>query len=311
MDCVSGHNSNFMPSFGEVVETLKAKGLRLIRKRRFRLLGPDMIPDYCLAKSQDLDAPEPGEPDFWVPEYWDGYGWKVALCVPPWMVGDESAAEWYRIWRAGFLWPEHGEVSDDPEDHVRHTLSSLRDMSNLIAQVSSKLNQNDPGHYDLVKSEEAFAIAKTHLENAMVAAYKLDGSFPPRELEGLGERELLRLSDQIAEIMELAFRAGKLEERGAIFYRLIPSICRRGKKHVDAQKSSDGARLKWTKATEEILRDQPSIKTRALAEILRAKEVIFTTDGWGSVDFEDGTASKSWDAFDRAVSRIRTRLNKK
>lgn len=299
------------PLFDEVVAGLKNQGIKVFRKRRCRLFGDDKIPFSGPVTSSDLDEPEPEEPAFWIPEYWDGYGWKEALCLPPWMAGSEGAAEWYRIWLPDFMWPEHGEVSDDPEDHLRHTLSSLRDRSNLIAQVSAELKPNDPGQFDLTESEKAFTLAKTHMENAMVAAYKLDGTHPPRERESLGERELLRLSEEVAEIIELAFRAGKLEERGATFFRRIPSISRRAKKIVDAQNTSGGARLKWTKETEKILLEQPNIKTMEIAEILNERGVVFTLDNWDNVDFEDGTASKSWGAFDRAVSRIRTRLNKK
>jgi hypothetical protein len=292
------------PNFDEVVSSLKKQGITAIRKRKFRLLGDEKIPDFFLGPSFDLSEPQVKRPDFWVPIGFDGSAWQVFLCVPPWMKKGSVAAEWYLTWRDGFRLDSSEGLLEDPEDFIRSTLDQLAMPDSSIWRQDG-MSERETSTYEAIR-EEAHAL----LSKAMQEAKKLDQNASLTNSASIEADSAPPLSGQIAMAVELAFRAGQLSERGAWYGRSIPTVARKGMPLVHAQKTNTGPRLRWTQKAEELMRENPAISTKVIALRLKDAEVVFTTDNWETVDFEDGTPSKSFAVFSRAVSRIRSRLKK-
>lgn len=301
------------PNFDEVVRGLKEEGIHSIRKRRFSLIGEDWVPDYYLGPSRALDDPTAlEEPDFWVPIGYDGYGWTVFLCVPPWLENDPRAANWYAIWRDDFDWLTSGEVSEDSEYFIHRTLSEMAAFDELVP-INPDGSSKEDAEADLQRARAAAKAGMTALKQAMIEAYQIDGTFPPRTEGSLAEGEVLKLSDQIARVMERAYRAGKLHERASLYYRGVPEVARGAKVLWDAQRGKRRRKLKpWEAKAVEILSTKPKIKSRELAERLHAEGILFTGDSWDTVDFEEGfggpEGSLQWNAFERRISGLRKYL---
>jgi hypothetical protein len=293
------------PNFNEVVAYLRNHGIKAIRKRKFRLLGEDMVPDTYLGPCYDLSEPEVTPPDFWVPVGHDGSGWQAYLCVPPWLENDPVAPDWYLTWRDAFKVGSSTELSGDHEHFVHGTLADLEKPIHLIWHVDG-MSEQEISACDLARGQSL-----TLLRRAMEEAHALDqgsrqsayGIDPPCGM-------MLPLSHQIAMVIETAFRAGIHFERMAWYGRNVSGVARKAMPLVAAQKTTSTSRLNWTKKAEEMIRQNPKIKPRDLAIALMKEEIVFTTDEWETVDFEDGTPAKSFDAFSRAVSRIRSRVKK-
>ena len=125
------------PTFDDVVKRLKDEGIHSIRKLRFRLVSEEWAPDYYFGGTHSLDDPtELEEPDFWVPVGFDGYGWTVFLCVPPWLANDSRAANRYSVWKDGFDWVDSGELSEDSESFIHSMLSEMAVFEELVPRSS-------------------------------------------------------------------------------------------------------------------------------------------------------------------------------
>jgi hypothetical protein len=257
------------PNFDEVVRSIRGQGIKAIRKRKFSLLGEDLIPDTVLGKSFDLNEPPVKKPLFWVPIGFDGYGWKVYLCVPPWMKNAPIASKWYLTWRDFFELGTTDELLEDPEYFVHSTLDEL-----TAAKVNFTSNLNPDVRDDFAAYQTAVVECHDLLRRAMVEAFRINSSSESCESQRHDNDRNLPLSDEIARIMELSFQAGRLYERRAWYGRKIPMIARKAMPLVVAQKNKSGPRLSWTKIAAEFLCENPAIKPRELlwllADILHA-----------------------------------------
>lgn len=292
------------PSFDEVVSFLKKQGITAIRKRKFCLLGDEMIPDLFLGPSFELSEPQVKKPDFWVPIGFDGFAWQVFLCVPPWLKKKPIALEWYLTWRDGFRLDFTEGILEDPKDFVSSALNELARPDSSIRRDHG-MTEREISTYEAIRKE-----AHALLSTAMREANNLDQNASLTNRAGMKANYASPLSDQIPVVVELAFRAGQLYERGVWYGRSIPTIARKGMPLVRAQKTNTGPRLRWTKKAEELLRENTAISTKEIALRLKDAGVVFTVDNWETVDFEDGTTSKTFSAFSQAISRIRARLKK-
>lgn len=298
-------DSKSAPNFATMICLMREQGIKAIRKRKFRLHGEAMFPDTYLGPSFELSEPEATPPDFWVPIGFDGSAWQVYLCVPPWLENDPVAPIWYLTWRDEFKVGSSIELSDDHEHFVHGTLSELEKPIHSIWHLDG-MTEQEKSACDLARGQ-SLALLRRAMEEAHAldqgsrqSAYRID---PPYGM-------MLPLSHQIAMVIEMAFRAGIHFERMAWHGRNVSGVARKAMPLVAAQKTTTKPRLSWTEKAEDLMRENPKIKARDLAIRLNKEEIVFTTDDWETVDFEDGTDSKSFGAFSRAVSRIRTRLKK-
>ncbi|MGB6221946.1 hypothetical protein [Haloferula sp.] len=295
------------PSFDEVVSAMRSRGINKIEKARFRIEGGELRPVFLGGEAVLITKPNLEEPEFWIPEGFDGYSSKWELCVPPWMLGDPEAIDWYARWKDAFRWPDHGEYSENSMDFVRKELATLRCFSDLVSKrVANNSKSDSPEDEECLQS---FALAANYLEKAMVDSYTFEGRFPPREQDSLSEGESLPLSEKMARIIEGAYRAGKLDERASTYYREIPEIAKRGRPHVD-QQGRKGSRKAWLERVSEIFREKPDAKAGVIADILEVEGVIERVgrDWTEGVRFNaPGEPDKDWAPFRQAIKRIKAR----
>lgn len=277
--------------FSAAAELMRGRGVRDIRKIRFRL-DPGDTPVVVTSNPECLSAEPLAEPEFWIPEGHDGEGWKREICAPPWF-DEERAREWTQRWRHTFQWPHQGEINDNSESFVDGELAALRALS------------SSPDEHP---SAAAIAgIGRGYLERAMVDAYGLGGGFPPRELRSLSDGEILPLSDGMARVIELAFRAGHCSARSSAEYRDIPLIVRKGKNFSDRVGKGRPKRKfedlsEWEKRAVEILREHPQQKRGALIDQLQAEG--FATPKEDKWKLRGRRSAMTPSSFETTVSRL-------
>lgn len=302
------------PTFEDVVSSLKMLGITSIRKRKFRLIGENDIPDHDLGYTSALEEANLKKPDFWVPVAHDGYAYQVYLCKPPWFKNDAYSLKWYELWKDHFKIGLTDEISDDPEYFVHSILEALtkinsEDYNSANSKKGGKMNKYETGMFNALR-QKSYAL----LKQAMISACEYDRSTmkSPPALDR--DSDTLPLSDQLAFMIEAAFRAGAHYERGCWYGRNIATIARQGLVMVNETKNQKGARKIWTKAAEELLIKNPKIMTRAIAKILDEADLISSSDDWEHVEIPiPGTyqcETKTFAAFSQAISRIRCRLEK-
>lgn len=301
------------PSFEDVVSSLKMLGITSIRKRKFRLIGEHDIPDYYLGYTSALEEAKLKKPDFWVPVAHDGYAYQVYLCIPPWFKNKAYSLKWYELWKDHFKIGLSDEISDDPEFFVHSILeeiakSNAEHCDSTKSRRGGKMNEHETGMFNALRQT-----SRALLKKAMISAWESDRSTmkAPPALDR--ESDTLPLSDQLAFMIEAAFRAGAHYERGCWYGRNIATIARQGLVLVNQIKNQKGARKTWTKRVEQLLRIDPKIKTMTIAKTLDEEDLISTSDDWEHVEYPiAGTydcKTVSFDAFSRSISRIRCRLN--
>ena len=242
---------------------MKCTDIRKFRFRHasnhFRLLSNSFEP---------LESAELDEPDFWMPIGYDGYRWRLSICIPPWLSRTSASMTLWEECRVRYLREPIYELAGDPEDYLHEELATLRHLLE-----SSSVPDGQPA-----REKEAFFSAVEMLTEAMLAGYRSDESFPPRDKPSLAENEVLPLSEAIAHIIECAYKAGRAADRGMNYYNGNPEIARKGKRLADQtgrgrQKRSLEELAPWAKRAAEVLRQNRKIDRRALLDILEKERL--------------------------------------
>lgn len=171
----------------------------------------------------------PSLKEFWIPCAFDGVKqWRELICAPHWMDSKEERDEFcsnYRISESG--WDE-GERSGDPIRYLKTELSTLRSTEQL-----NGASEIPKGHRKRAKQEmtRLGAIGLDYLASAFELSLQ---QHEPAQRQV--SKEQMKQGQTISpyceqspfEIIELAYRAGKISERVSLHYRGIPAIAERG-----------------------------------------------------------------------------------
>lgn len=280
--------------FDSVAESMRKRGVAQIRKYRCRIEEDGRFVMVSNRRSELEEAPL-APPDFWIPTGYVGEGWKAEVCVPDWMPAP-VARDWYFRWKDEFAWPdERGEISDDPNDFIARELSGLRWM---------KDDNSRP------KVAKLAATCADYLEQAMVDGYTLGGGFPPYTRASLLERETLDVKVDIARLIELAFRAGRLSARASLYYRGDDEVARKGKPHADRVGMGRTKRgfeqlQKWEQLVVSLLRVCPSTDRRELLTKLEEAGLATSKEG-DKVILKGKKRALPFSSFQSAVSKLKS-----
>ena len=264
-----------------------------------------------------LDSPEELEgKDFWVPVGFDGFKiWKIEYCAPHWIKSRTGRTRGCnKHWRET-IWPDQGEVSDDPTDFINRELGGLKcdlkGSSITHAKHRKRLRET---------LQDLGVIGSEYLAEAIELALKAGGaaSFEQVSKEDLLDHEGISpdVDKGITRILELAFRAGRVSATHSAYSRGVPSMAQAGAPMVlragkgrppkaKEQKKAPSFK-KWQMAALPKLRSNENYDRRDLLEIL-VQEGTIHEDSHGvyrEAETAEGGSTFSYESFRRKVNRL-------
>jgi len=232
------HSPNFSQSFDEAVQSLIDQGYSPIRKLRYHMhtyhppkklkLKSEAYPSAVSFENEALDKDNLEEGEFWIPVGFDGFRtWEQEACAPPWITHKPTRTKWVKkFWRES-QWPDHGEKADDPTRFIQSELGILQCDLKGSSDVPKKHRRQLRD-----KLQELGLIGSEYLAESIELALKI-GKVPDHQqvtkenlLDHGGVSDYV--SKDITRIIELAYRAGRVQATQSAYYRGVPYMAQDG-----------------------------------------------------------------------------------
>jgi hypothetical protein len=312
-------------TFENAIQHLTKQGYSPIRKKKFRMF--DFTPEkggslsYPAEVTRELFPLESLEElegeDFWMPVGFDGFKiWHTEYCAPHWIESESRAARtrWCnKHWRET-IWPDQGEVSDDPTDFINRELGGLKcDLkgSSITHEKHRKKLRETLQDLGVIGSE--------YLAEGIELALKVGGaaSYEQVSKEDLLDHEGISpdVDKDITRILELAFRAGRVSATHSAYSRGVASMAQagasmvlqagKGRPKAENQKKEPSLK-KWQKAALPKLKLDEGCDRRDLLGFLLQKETILEDSPgvYREAETAEGGSTFCYESFRKKVSRL-------
>lgn len=299
-------------TFGEAEEILRKREFSAIRWEKFKYTGKAVsYVDRKRLMSKTAKQKSIRKPYFWVPCAFDGdRGWQYEPVAPHWLkTRKECRAFIKKHWRET-QWPcEQGEVSTDSVEYLNEELGLLKTDSNF--KFSSDIPQSSRERALEVISDLG-VIGSRYLAKAIANGLPL--TEPTRRQ--LSEEKLLRnevmsgdVDKTIPEIIELAFRAGRVAERRANHYRGGPFVAQKGIASVRQQgKGRRPRRIKdlseWETQVHKAFKQKPETTSPDMLDALKKTHLIKLLSN-GKFKWKNEKESVTRQSAIQRISRLR------
>lgn len=319
------HSPNFSQSFDEAVQSLTDQGYPFIKKVRYHMhtyhppkkhkLKSETSPSAVSFEYEALDKDDLEEGEFWIPVGYDGFRtWEQEACAPPWITHKPTRTKWVKkFWRES-QWPDHGEKADDPTRFIQSELGILQ----CDLKGSSDVPKKHRKHLR-DKLQQLGVIGSDYLAESIELALKVGKV--ERHHQMTKERLLDHggvsdyVSKEITRIVELAYRAGRVQATQSAYYRGVPymaqdgapSALRQGKGRPSKTETKKQPKVKkWQKETLGKLQKNEEYDNRDLLEFLIEKRGICEDSPGVYREHETppGGRTFSYESFRRKVNRL-------
>lgn len=281
-------------TFENAVQHLREQGYSPIRKRRFHMFtyNPPVDSD---GTSQTYPSPVCWEPipldsleqleegEFWIPVGFDGFKtWESEACAPHWIKTRSARTRWCNKHGRETKWPDHGETSEDPTRFINNELAGLKSDLKGSPEVSKKHRKRLRE-----KLQDLGVIGSEYLAEAIELALKVGGAplYQQVSKKNLLDHEGISsyVDKNITRILELAYRAGRVDATYSAYYRGVPymaqdgapTVLRAGKGRPKAERQKKKPKLrKWQKISIKEMDQGGKIDRRNLLEFLVGKGAI-------------------------------------
>jgi hypothetical protein len=316
---------NFSQSFDEAVQSLIDQGYSPIRKLRFHMhtydppkkhnLKSETYPSAVSYEYELLEKDDLAEGEFWIPVGFDGFRfWEKEACAPDWITNKTQRTKWVKkFWRES-QWPDHGERSEDPTRFVNSELGILQCDLEGSSEVSQKhrIKLRD-------KLQELGVIGAQYLAESIELALKVGGVPDHQQIKSsqLLDHSAVSpyVSKDITRIIELAYRAGRVQATQSAYYRGVPYMAQdgaptalqagKGRPKADKVKKKPKLR-KWQKDVGSKVGCGLNYDRRDLLEDLVKKGAIFEDSPgvYREAETAKGGTTFSYETFRRKLARF-------
>ncbi|MDB4547018.1 hypothetical protein N9Z80_02395 [Akkermansiaceae bacterium] len=304
-------------TFEGAVRELQIQGYSPIRKRRYHMLTYTPPKKSGIASSthpspvswdnvplDSLDELADGE--FWIPVGFDGFKtWETEACAPHWLKSRSARTRWCNKHWHETQWADHGEQAENPSRFVSTELKMLKCDLKGSSDVPEKHRKRLRA-----KLQDLGVIGAEYLAESIEIALKV-GGVP--EYQQISKEELLGYSavspnvdSEILRVVELAYRAGRVQATQSAYYRGVPYMAQDGAPTVlnqgKREKVQRGSLSSSDSSAVDYMEKNPERKNACLlADFIKGQVIEFKEDSkkyrW--------KGSTKWVTRDAVMKRIR------
>ncbi len=260
--------------------------------------------------------------EFWVPIGFDGFeAWKTEACAPHWIESRAARTRWCNKHCRETTWPDHGETSDDPTKFINFELAGLlcdlKGSSDIPKRHQKRLQE---------KLQDLGVIGAEYLAEAIELVLKVGGAPPHQQItkENLLDHKPISsyLNKDVTRILELAFRAGRVEATRSAYYRGgpfmaqdgAPTALELGKGRPEIEKQKKKPKLKrWQETASPKLKENEDFDRLDLLKFLIQERAIHEDPPgvYREAETAAGGTTFNYESFRRKVSRFISRKKKR